>query len=76
MRGVRKQAARVRRAGGRPGEHLPAQLRPRVPRVLYPRLVHRRQEADLPLLPRKGRSQGNRFAAYISESGLLKSGSG
>lgn len=58
MRSVREQAAGVRGAGGGAGEHLQAELWPRVSRVLYQGLVHRWQEADLSLLSREGRSQG------------------
>ncbi|XP_061299711.1 E3 ubiquitin ligase RNF121 isoform X3 [Pezoporus flaviventris] len=43
--------------GGDPGEHLPAVLQPRVPRVLHPGLVHRGQEADVSVLQREGGSQ-------------------
>ena len=30
-------------------------MRPHIPRVLYPRLVHRRKEADMPLLQGEGK---------------------
>lgn len=57
MRGMWKsttsQCRRTRSFRG----HIQAGVRARVPRVLHPRLVHRGQEADLPLLQGEGGPQ-------------------